>query len=84
MARANPEKVNPSMARAAMPKATIRTHLYTEYILIHYKATGSLAPGCDAKDLYAWYELNMPDELEAITRSKQESDKDARGQVRLE
>jgi len=64
----HPERVHPEMARAAIAKATQRTHVYTEYIILHYRQTGKLAPGCDACDLYAWLEQNMPAELEAITR----------------
>lgn len=68
--KAHPERVNPEIARLAIGRATMRTHCYTEYIILHYRATGNLAPGCDARDLYAWYELNMPAELAQITGIK--------------
>ena len=45
----------------------MRTHVYSEYIVLHFRQTGNLAPGCDARDLLAWYEQNMPAELTAIT-----------------
>jgi len=32
-----------------------RQAAWSRYIQLHYQTTGSLAPGCDAKDLYAWY-----------------------------
>ena len=67
----HPERVHPGMARAAIAKATQRSHVYTEYILIHYHQTGNLAPGCDARDLLVWYEQNMPIEIEKITMSSQ-------------
>jgi len=31
---------------------------YSEYIRHRYQITGSLAPGCDARDLRAWLEQN--------------------------
>ena len=66
--KAHPERVDERLARAAMRATDDRGKLYTQYILAHYRVTGSLAPGCDAKDLYAWYEVNMADELAARTR----------------
>jgi thermostable 8-oxoguanine DNA glycosylase len=65
------ERVNPDLAISAMSGCTQRTHLYTEYILRHYRLTGQLAPDCDARDLYAWYEVNMPVQLAAITMPSQ-------------
>jgi len=63
----HPERVHPVIARAAIAKATMRTHVYSEYIIIHFRQTGNLVPGCDARDLLMWYEQNMPSELAAIT-----------------
>lgn len=31
-----------------------RNTWYSDYIVLHYRATGNLAPGCDAKDFYAF------------------------------
>ena len=65
--KAHPERVDPELARRAVGQATQRTHCYTQYIMLHYRATGNLAPGCDARDLYAWLEQNEPERLAAIT-----------------
>jgi len=70
MTRAHPELVIPELARQAMKGCKVRMHVYSQYIMAHYRATGNLAPGCDARDLYAWLEQNMNDELEAITRRR--------------
>ena len=67
MTKAHPERVIPQLAQIAMTGCTQRTHLYTQYIIAHYRATGNLASGCDARDLICWYEENMPIELTAIT-----------------
>ena len=67
MSKVHVEDVNPDLAIAAIRGCTQRTHLYSQYIIAHYRLTGQLAPGCDARDLYAWYEANMPVELSAIT-----------------
>lgn len=57
MAKANPDKVNPAAARAALQNAKgDRKAAYSQYIILHFRATGKLAPGCDAKDLIAFYE----------------------------
>ena len=68
--KVNTERVNPQLARAAIAKATQRAAVYSDYIILHFRSTGNLAPGCDARDLIAWYEQNMPDELDKITRKK--------------
>ncbi len=68
MKKAHSEKVNPQLARIALMSASQRTHLWTEYILVHFRTTGDLAPGCDYRDLSAWCEQHMPMELAAITR----------------
>ena len=67
--KTHPELVIPQLADQAMSEAKVRTELYTHYIMAHYHATGKLAPGCDNKDLLAWYEDFMPVRLAAITRS---------------
>lgn len=72
--KAHPEHVIPECARQAMSKCQPgqRAALFSQYILLHYRGTGKLAPGCDALDLYAWYEQNMPQELDAITTKRKE------------
>lgn len=58
--KGNPEKVNPVLAREAWQRAKgERTKAYSEYIRLHYQATGSLAPGCDNRDLQAWIDDNL-------------------------
>ena len=64
-------KVEPTLARLAISKSKLRTETYSEYIIAHYRATGNLAPGCNAADLYTWYEQNMPEEIAAITMPSQ-------------
>ena len=76
--KTHPELVNPAIARFAIGKAKLRTECYTQYIVLHFRQTGNLAPGCDNRDLLAWYEQNMPDELKAITKLP------ARGHTRAE
>jgi hypothetical protein len=66
----HPEKVIPTLARAALGDTDQRGAVWTHYILRHYRATGNLAPGCDARDLYAWLEANEPERLAAITGIK--------------
>jgi len=65
--RDHPEKVCPVLARQALAETDQRTHVWTHYILAHYHSTGNLAPGCDARDLYAWLETNEATALAAIT-----------------
>ena len=68
MTKVHPERVIPELAQLAMADCKVRTEAYTHYILRHYRATGDLAPGCDARDLIAWLEQNMTAELAAKTR----------------
>ena len=71
--KCHPELIHPAIAERAMQDAITvgdkRTTLFTHYIMLHYRSTGKLAPGCDFKDLLAWYEVNMPDELTSVTKS---------------
>ena len=54
-AKGNPEKVNPGVAMQAWKLANgDRKNLYSHYIALHFRATGSLVPGCDNRDLQAW------------------------------
>jgi hypothetical protein len=47
-----PEKVIPQLLEKAIATGKERNSLWSEYIVFHYRATGNLAPGCDAKDFY--------------------------------
>jgi len=59
MAKPKPELIYPTLAREAWKMAKgVRNASYSQYILLHYRATGSLVPGCDARDLFAWYDQN--------------------------
>ena len=53
MAKPDPSKVIPQLLEAAIQTGKERNSLYSEYIRLHYRTTGNLAPGCDAKDFYA-------------------------------
>jgi hypothetical protein len=48
----HPERVIVSLVEKALETGKERVALFSEYIRLHYKATGRLAPGCDAKDFY--------------------------------
>ena len=53
-----PERVIEARAREALltiAKGDPRK-LYSAYILLSYRHTGSLTPGCDNRDLQAWYQ----------------------------
>jgi len=55
--KAHPELVNGDAARWALANAGgDRQAAYSRYIQLHYRATGYLAPGCDNRDLQAWYD----------------------------
>lgn len=48
-------KVQPSIAKLALSRASgDKQRAWSEYIRAMYQSTGSLAPGCDAKDFYAY------------------------------
>lgn len=64
----HPELVISHLAISSISEVKSRTELYTHYIIKHFRLTGKLAPGCDFKDLLAWYEINMPSELAGITK----------------
>lgn len=54
MSKPKPEKAVPSMVIAALQRAAGDVKAaWSQYIIVHYRATGSLNPGCDAKDFYA-------------------------------
>ena len=54
--KAHPEKVDPSIGYEVMTEATDRQGSWSDYIVAHYRATGDLVPGCDARDWFAWYD----------------------------
>ena len=62
------ERVNPALARESYRIAgTVKTkgkrdrrqRAWSEYIRLHFRVTGNLAPGCDAKDFYSWIDQNV-------------------------
>jgi hypothetical protein len=62
------ERVIPQLAIKALERAKDCGSVFTEYILLHYRDTGNLAPGCDNKDLIAWYRVNMLNEWKGKKR----------------
>jgi len=56
--KAHPEKVDPGIGRMAIKQAKDRQSSWTQYIVLHFRHTGNLVPGCDARDWYAWYDIN--------------------------
>lgn len=49
-------KVNPRLADIALTHVNyVRQSAYSEYIKLCYRQTGSLACGCDNKDLQAYF-----------------------------
>lgn len=62
MAKPNLYNVDAEWARIAIANSKKINETYTHYILCSYRVTGSMDAGCDAKDLIAWYKVNMPDE----------------------
>ncbi|OGF53946.1 MAG: hypothetical protein A2Z21_09355 [Candidatus Fraserbacteria bacterium RBG_16_55_9] len=50
------ERVDRRLAEDALEMARGNRQLaWTEYVLLHFRRTGDLAPGCDMADLLAWY-----------------------------
>ncbi len=60
--KTHPERVIPQLAERAIIKAKDKNSVFSEYIVLHFRATGNLAPGCDARDLIAWYQINLSKE----------------------
>ena len=57
MAKPDISKVIPSLARQALKLAGgDRQIAYSNYIKLYFSQTGRLAPGCDNRDLQAFYE----------------------------
>ena len=57
MGKPDISKVIPALARQALKLAGgDRKAAYSRYIQLYFRQTGRLAPGCDSKDLQAFYE----------------------------
>lgn len=57
MAKPDISKVIPSLARQALELAGgDRKVAYSRYIQLYFRQTGKLAPGCNNKDLQAFYD----------------------------
>jgi len=57
MAKPDISKVIPSLARQALELAGgDRQVAYSRYIQLYFRQTGKLAPGCNNKDLQAFYD----------------------------
>ena len=57
MGKPDISKVIPALARQALLLAGgDRKAAYSRYIQLYFRQTGKLAPGCDNKDLQAFYE----------------------------
>ncbi len=52
----HPERAHPDLVALALERARDRGSAYSEYIRLHWQATGNLAPGCDARDFFAAYD----------------------------
>ena len=52
MARKKEVVVHTSLVEKVLSFGKPRNTWYSDYIVLHYRATGNLAPGCDAKDFY--------------------------------
>lgn len=53
-------RVIPALAREAYQRAKgEKQRAFSEYIRLMYRVTGRLAPGCDAKEFYAWVKQNV-------------------------
>lgn len=48
----HPERVIEPLVRKVLETGKDRASLFSEYIKLYFRATGKLAPGCDAKDFY--------------------------------
>lgn len=57
MAKPKPEKVISQIGKIAVQRSGgDRQKAWSEYIRAMYQNTGSLAPRCNAKDFYAWFD----------------------------
>jgi len=67
--KGNPNVVNRSLVEVAICEAKDRGSAWTQYIMAHYRATGSLAPGCDAVDFYAAYDIAKSEGVGQVTEA---------------
>lgn len=57
MSKGNPHKINANIAIEALSICNgDRKAAFSRYIQLMYRHTGNLAPGCDNKDLQAFYD----------------------------
>ena len=57
MKKPHPERVDPPAGAEAVRAADgDRMGAWTQYVIVHFRRTGQLAPGCDARDFFAWYD----------------------------
>jgi hypothetical protein len=55
--KTHPELVIPQLLERVIATGKERGSLFSEYIELHWRCTGNLTPGCDAKDFYAALDL---------------------------
>jgi len=60
---------NRVLVESAILEAQDRGSAWTRYITAHYRATGNLAPGCDAVDFYAAYDIAKAEGIGEITQA---------------
>lgn len=56
-----PERVHPALAERVYQEngGKGRGSAFSDYIVLHFRVTGDLAPGCDAKDFLAWWDQRV-------------------------
>lgn len=55
--KTHPELVDRHLAIAALNGAAgNRQQAFTSYIILRFRNTGQFGPGCDMRDLQAWYD----------------------------
>lgn len=60
MSKPDTSKVIPTLARQALKLAGgDRKAAFSRYIEVHYRNTGRIAPGCDNRDLQAFYDKEV-------------------------
>jgi len=64
--KAHPELVWPELLGNARRAAKDRGSAWSAYIVAHYRATGSLAPGCDARDFFAAWDAGIDTDGESV------------------
>lgn len=69
--KARLERVHGEVAIQALTQAKYVSEAWSRYIILHFRATGNLAPGCDMRDFSDWIKANVPDQWEAKLRPSQ-------------